>query len=168
MIHFNHNLIAVRLKKRGWEDEHIRSTIHILKKAQIKKQLHIKFLDKNLYWFIILFLILGNIIILTGLIYLVVFLPMWLTIFFVMMIGLIFGFIVDNLLLDIEMTHKHYVVAGSVVALMSTATLLIVISLVESTLTRSGIFIKSNPLILILFYLISLILPHIITRLKWN
>ncbi len=158
--------IAKKLEKKGWEKKHIAKTLHILKKAEDKKHLYVKFLDKFLFWFVLFLIILGNVIIFIALLPIIIEVSQAYTLFVFTVVGFAFGALIDNIIKEMELTKKHYFLAGILIALMATLSMFFVITLAEIFLKEFGIFIKINPLLSTFIYIIAFTLPHVLYKIK--
>ena len=98
MIRTDHKKIASSLHAKGWKKSVVRSTLHILNQAEKKKHPHIKKLDEYFFWSVLALLILGTSMLLFGMLYVIVSMPTWLSVVSIIVAGLCFGFLLDNLL----------------------------------------------------------------------
>ena len=161
-----HHKIARKLKKKGWRKHHIAKTIHILKKAEEKKHPHVKILDKMLFWLVLFLIMLGNVIILTALLPVIIEMPQTFSLVIFVVIGFAFGSLIDNIIKDMELTKKHYFSAGLLIALMASLSMFLVLTFARYVLKEVGILIKINPLLTIFIYIIAFTLPHIFYKIK--
>lgn len=161
-----HHKIAYKLKKKGWKKHHIAKTIHILKKAEDKKHPSVKVLDKILFWLVLFLIMLGNVIILIALLPVIIEMPQTITLIIFAIIGFAFGALIDNIIKDMELTRKHYFLAGVLIALMATLNMFLVITFARYVLKEVGVLIRINPLLTIFIYIIAFTLPHILFKIK--
>ncbi|MBN2367936.1 hypothetical protein JXC34_02880 [Candidatus Woesearchaeota archaeon] len=166
MINTNHRHIAETLKQKGWEDSHISKTIAILKKAEENKHPNLVLLDQSLFVVSLVLVVIMNILIFTGILPLIIELPLWLVILCVSLLGLCFGFFMDHALRHMDLYKHHYVLAGLILSVSSAAIMFLVLQIAQGVLNQSGIYIKTNPILLIMAYVISFSLPHFTYKIK--
>jgi uncharacterized membrane protein len=166
MISTNHKKITHKLRKRGWKEQHIARTLDILENAEKKKQPLVRVLDNLLYWLALFLVLAVNIVIFIGILPVIVEVPQWLVILIVSVMGLCFGFFMDIILRDINLTRKHYVFAGFLISLIAIATVFVVMEIAKYIAREIGIIIKTNPLLMVFFYILGFSLPHMLFKIK--
>jgi len=161
-----HHKIRHKLKKKGWEKHYVDKTLHILKKAEKKKPKHIKRLDNLLHLILLGVILLGTVIIMFAILPILINLPGWLIGLVVFILGLSFGFFVDNELRDTELSHKHYILSGILISGIATGALFLALDFAKGKLKELGIFVSVNPLLILFSYFVGFSLPHIFYKIK--
>jgi hypothetical protein len=161
-----HHRVLRNLEKKGWDEHYLSHTVSILKKAEKKKKLHIKILDRILYVLILIFILSCNILLLFGLMPVIVSMPLAVSLIVILILGVAFGFVADNLLMDIEMTHKHYIISALMIILFSLATMVLGIHYWKTFLVSKGIFVNPNLPAVLFFYITSFLSPHIYINIR--
>ena len=96
-----------------WTDEEIEKTLNILKKAKEEKSSKIKFLDKTVYWVVLIVAIIGNLILSIILIPFMLVLKHIILYVIIFVLAFIFGLFFDLLLREIEqLDQPHRIIAG--------------------------------------------------------
>jgi hypothetical protein len=166
MIKTDHKRITHALKKRGWQKKHIDKVAQIMKKGEKNKPKGIKILDGLIYWIILVFVLLGNMIVLAGSLPIILEMPEWVLIIVLSIIGLGFGFLVDTLIRDINMSIGNYLFAGFLIPVIATINMLFILEIAKIVAKMIGIIIKMNPLLVVFFYIVSFSLPHVLYKIN--
>jgi hypothetical protein len=166
MISTDHKKISHKLKKRGWNSHYISKTIDIMKKAEKKRKTNIKVLDAIIYWTILIFVLVGNMIILVGVVPVIIEMPQFVVVLVLSLVGICFGFIIDTLIREINLSTQHYLFAGFLIPVIATINMLYVIEISKIIAGKIGIIIKLNPLLVVFFYILFFSIPHIIYKIK--
>jgi len=162
MITTDRKRIAHGLKKRGWDSHYIARTLAILKKSE-KKRLVV---DSVLFWVMLVLILLGNMIILVSVLPVMIQMPLWVVIVVLSVIGLCFGFLIDSVIRDINLTAGHYLLAGFIIPLIATINMFFVINIADFVARKIGVIIRINPLLVVALYILFFSSPHIIYKLK--
>lgn len=161
MIETDHKKIAHKLKKRGWDDNSISTSVRILKKSAKKKPKHISKLDNMVYWAIIFMIIFVNMLIFVGTIPLLIYFPEVISVLFYAILGISFGAFIDIMIRHHDFTHNHYFFAMSAITLFTSVFLISLLYVVKPIIAGVGFYINENPLLLLLAYIAGSIIPHI-------
>jgi hypothetical protein len=141
-----------------WSKEHIDKTIEIIKRVKEQKPKHIKFLDKSIYWVILLITIVGNFIISIPILLLLFVLEPFQLYPVVIFLGVAFGLLIEILIRDLEhLEQKHHLIFGLIIPVIALINFFIITQVVDN-LKLDG---KFSPLVVGLVYAVSFILPYI-------
>ncbi len=158
--------IEGKLKKRGWTKKEINDTLKIFREAKNNKHPAIKFLDRSVYWIVLIAAILGNFIIS------VVLIPFLLTLkdfhlyLVVITIGVAFGLLFELLIRSItHLEMGHHLFFGFLVPIIAVINVF-VITLYSKGLEKK-LMIESayNPLVVSVVYGLAFIIPYVFYRL---
>ena len=152
MIKTNHNIVH-KLKKKGWDKHYIGKTHRIFKKSKT---------DNKLFWKVSFISIIGNIILLTGILPLIIGLPFGLVLIMTLLAGVCIGVFIEILLREMVVSWKHYAVGGVLNIVIVVLYFLLILNITETILNQADIFIMVNPLAVVSTYIVGFILPHII------
>lgn len=166
MIETNHQKIAHKLKKRGWDKHSISHSIKILKKGEKNKSKHIKKLDNMIYWMFLALIIIGNAMVFIGVLPILIYSPEWVSVLTLGILGLCVGTLIDILIRHHEFKHKHYINALVSITVMAVLSLFLILELVKPILAKVHWYIRINPLLILTTYIISITLPHIIFKIS--
>jgi hypothetical protein len=168
MITTSRKRIASRLKKKGWDNHYIAKTSAIMKKAEKKKHPVQKTMDMVTYWVILFATLLGNIILLAGVLPLVIGMPQLVVILVLSMIGLCFGFLIDNVIREINLNSGHYILAGFLIPVIATINMYFLLRIAGIIAGMINISLVLNPLLLVSCYVLFFSAPHLAYKLKEN
>ena len=158
------NLID-RLEKRGWSKKEIDKAVDIIHNAKQLKTPEARFLEKRVYWILLVLIIVANFGISVALIPVLVALEGMFLYFVVAVLGIIFGLLFELVIRSIEhLEKKHHVFLAILipaVALVNVFAVTRISNNLTSTLNLRNI---QSPLIVGLVYAASFVLPYIIYR----
>ncbi len=166
MIRTNHKKISHALKKKGWQDKHIVKISNLLKKGEKNKDKKTKVLDEFLHIILFFFVIIGNVFVIFSMLPLILGNSQWVLLLVISVVGLCFGFLVDHLLRDLDISKKHYLSAGIVLPIISLIIMLIVFELSKNVASRLNYVIKINPILSVVVYIIAFSSPHLVYKIK--
>lgn len=162
MITTDHKKIEHRLKKKGWDKKYISKTLEIIKKP------HVNLLDAILMWVILIIALTGNMILLAGILPIMISMPQLFVLFILAVIGVCFGYLIDGLIHEINLSLGHYLVAGLLIPTIATINMLFTIQIARLVATKIGIIIETNPLLAVFVYLVFFSMPHFVYRFREN
>ena len=164
MLKTSPHKIALHLKKRGWKKHHIATVIKHLKTGEENK--HHKIKDRHVLLMAFFIIIIGNVLALAGILPVLIGMPQWVILITVTALGLCFGYLMDGVIREFDIMHKHFMASGILISVIATITMLAVIELGNTLLRPVGLTIQINPLLTIFFYISGFSLPHLINRAK--
>lgn len=158
------NLVK-RLEKRGWSKREISKAIKIIKKAKENKPGDVRFLEKRVYWILLLVLITANFAISVALLPVLVTLKGILLYIIVGIIALAFGFIFEIVIRSIEhLEKKHHIVLAFLIPLIALVNFLAISKLSNNLGRILNLNNAHNSVILGMVYASAFVLPHLIYR----
>ena len=159
-----HNLIN-RLKKKGWSKKEIDKTVEIIHNAKQLKTPETRFLEKRVYWILLVLIIAANFAISIALIPLFMVLKGMFLYFVVIVLGVVFGLLFEIVIRSIEhLEKKHHVFLAILIPLVALANVFVVTRISNNLTSTLNLVNLQNPLIVGLIYAVSFVLPYIIYR----
>lgn len=144
------------LRRKGWTETEIERAFLILNSAYKKKSPKIKFLDKAIYWIVLIFLIIINIAT-VGL-----FVPIFLVIggfflyFLVFIVGLVFGWLFSFMINEIEeLDQKDHLVDGLMIIALALVGVWVSLSLLSKVSQ-----LRANSFLVAAIYVVAYMLPY--------
>ncbi len=155
------------LLKKGFSKQEAKRTIEIIKSAEEKKSVKIRFLDSIIYWFLLFVAIIGNLIISILLIpFLLAFktIPLY---FIIFILALMFGFLFNQLIKDIEyLEKKHHIIAWIFIPSLAVINTYYMASFTNHlTKTLKLPLAMHSPLFISITYVSAFILPYLLNNL---
>lgn len=154
------NELEIRLRKKGWDEKDIASTLQGLSRGEALKSKWALFLDKFVYWFGLLFtIIISNAVVVAIVPFLVIMDGLWLFAF-ISLIAVSFGSMLGFLLNSIEKIQQKQVVYASVfipfLALMN----IYIITRLSNQLSQLVNRPPHNPVMISMMYVWMFCLPY--------
>lgn len=156
-----HNLIR-RLEKKGWAQKDIRKAIEIAKDAKIKNIESSSFLERRIYWILLLVIIAANFAVSVALI------PVFMTLkgvflySIVIIMGLFFGLLLELVIRSIEhLEKKHHIFLAVVIPLAALVNIFIMVGASNNLSSILDIHNKNSPASLAAIYSLSFAAPYI-------
>lgn len=147
------------LEKSVWGKKSIDRTVKGIIFAKQRKSLHIKWLDKNLIWLIILIAIIGSFFTAFGVLPLLFVLKGALSYGALGFIGIIMGILFEFLIANLESIEKHHHLAILlIIPIISVVNFILVIQGVES----HGINLSINSVIGGIVYSVFFLMPYVV------
>jgi len=158
------NLIS-RLQKKGWGEKEIDKALDIIHNAKQLKTPENKFLERRIYWILLLIILVGDFTISVALMPVLVALNGALPYFIIIVLGLIFGFLFELVIRSIEhLERRHHIFLAFIIPL----TLLVdffIVSRISNNIARTlGLATSHNPVLISIVYAYSFAMPYIIYR----
>ena len=158
------NLVE-RLEKRGWKKRDIAKTLSIIKKAKQNKGKDIIFLEKIIYWILLMLVISANFAISVALVPILIALKGMLLYSVIIILGLIFGLLFELVIRSIEHLEKHHhLFLAFLIPLIALANVFVVSNISNNLTTILGLTNLHNSLVIAIVYSVSFVLPYIIYR----
>lgn len=158
--------LEANLRRKGWSEEEINHAIAMLEKGEDDKSPIIQFLDKAVYWFALIFAIVGNFVLAVVLVpFLLTSQNLWIYLV-VIIFGVFFGLLYRNLLYDIEQVSGKQVIVGS---LFLPSIALIAMYIMARLGYELALFIGlptpvETPIAVSIVYVLGFILPYFLYR----
>ena len=158
------NLIN-RLKKKGWEKKDISKAVEIIHNAKQLKTAETRFLEKRIYWILLVVIIVANFAISVALIPVLMALNGIALYSVIAILGIVFGLLFELVIRSIEHLEKHHHIWLAVLIPATALANIFVIVRISNNLTRAlGLKNFQNPLIVAFAYAASFVLPYIVYR----
>lgn len=156
------NIDRLNLLSKGWSVAEIEHASKIIADAESKKHLDVKFLDKNIYWALLVLLIIVNAVCAMVLIPFIFAIQTSFVIIIVALMGFIFGVLFSILIADIERTEtrsRYRLITTLLVSGVVNFGLIMNFSTQFSL--ETGIALRHNPWIIGVIYLFAFVTPHV-------
>ena len=159
-----HNLIR-RLKKKGWSEKDIKKAVEIAQNARLNRLNKLSFLEKRIYWILLLVIIAVNFAISVALIPLLIALKGIFLYAVVIILGLFFGLILELVIRSIEhLEKKHHVFLAFIIPLIALINLFIITGIANNFSNILNIRNIQNPITITLIYTVSFTTPYLFHR----
>ena len=158
------NLIK-RLEKSGWGRNDINKAVNIMQNAKQNKTRDIISFDKNVYWILLVIIVVANFAISIALVPVLVTLGGIFLYFIMILLGLVFGLLFELVIRSIEhLEKKHHLILVFLIPLVALINMFIVARMSNSLKITMSLKNANEPIILSIFYAAAFVLPYIIYR----
>jgi ABC-type Fe3+-siderophore transport system permease subunit len=162
------NLIK-RLEKRGWNKKEILRAINIIKRAKQNKPKDISFLDRRIYWVLLVIIVTANFAVSVALIPILVTLKGMFLYFIIITLGIVFGLLFELVIRSIEhLEKKHHFALTILIPLISLINLFVISNISNNLIINLNLDNLHNSMIIAFVYAVSFVLPYIIYRFVLN
>lgn len=155
-------LNVLKLQAKGWSEQEIEHAKEILQNAENNKHPKIAFLEKTIYWILIILAFIGAIIGTWIIQPFLIFLSREGGMLIILIFGIIFGSIVSVLMKDVENIELHHHLIISLIIPVTSIITSIIITTQLKTLTEITNISQHNPFILGIMYSIGSLIPFAI------
>jgi len=158
--------LVIRLKKKGWESEHIHHVVESIEFSKANRPTSVKILDFFVFWFLLLLIVVANFAISISMIPFLLSLDGIFLYSIVIILGLGFGWVFELIIRSIEhLEKKHHIIIGLVIPLVALVNVYLIakISAEYETLFYQGII--PNPILVSVVYATMFVLPYFISKL---
>jgi len=159
-----HNLIK-RLEKKGWEKEEISKAVGIIEGVKRNKSRNLIFLEKHIYWILLVVIVTANFAISIALMPLLIALSgafLYFTIFF---IGIVFGLLFELVIRSVEHLEKrHHLILSVFIPLTALVNIFVISGISNNLAIELSLTNIHIPIVVGLVYAASFVLPYIIYR----
>ena len=154
-----------RLEKRGWQKQEIEKAIGIIKKAKQNKTKESLFLERRIFWILLIVVIAANFAISVALMPLLIALKGFALYFVIVVLGIVFGLVFELVIRSIEhLESRHHLVLAVLIPLIALANVLLISGLSNDLALRLDLQNIHSSFIIGLVYAISFALPYLIYR----
>lgn len=158
------NLIH-RLEKRGWKKREVIKAVDIIKKAKHNKTKENLFLEKRIYWILLVLVIAANFSISVALMPILIALKGIFLYLIIIILGIVFGLLFELVIRSIEhLEKKHHLFLAFLMPLIALANVFIISRISNNLAEMLGLKNIHNTIIVAIIYAASLVLPYIIYR----
>ncbi len=154
-----------RLEKRGWHKQEIEKAIEIIKKAKQNKTKESLFLEKRIFWILLVVLIAANFSVSVALIPLLIALNGFLLYFAIVILGTVFGLVFELVIRTIEhLDNRHHLALAVLIPLTALVNIFLISGLSNDLAARLSLQNFHFPFIIGLVYAVSFVLPYLVYR----
>lgn len=158
------NLIK-RLQKKGWEKKEISKAVEIIHNAKQLKTAENRFLEKRIYWILLIIIIAANFAVSIALIPILMALNGARLYFILITLGIIFGLLFELVIRSIEHLEKRHQIFIAVLIPLTALANVFVISRISNNLARTLQLANfQSPILISIIYAASFVLPYIVYR----
>lgn len=158
------NLIQ-RLKKSGWNKRDIKRAVDIINESKQNKTLDVKFLDKRIYWILLVIIIAANFAISIALIPVLITLKYTQLYFVVAVLGIVFGLLFELVIRSIEHLERyHHILFVILIPIIAFINLFIISKISYKVANNLGLSNVGNSVIVSVIYACSFTVPYLIYR----
>jgi len=158
------NLID-RLEKKGWSRKDIDKAVEIIHNAKQLKTPENRFLEKRVYWILLVLIIAANFAISVALIPVFMALKGAFLYFVIIILGIVFGLLFELVIRSIEhLEKKHHVFLAILIPAVALANVFAVARISNNLTSALSLANFQNPLAVGLVYAASFVLPYISYR----
>jgi|SRR3989338_1613832 len=154
-----------KLEKKGWNKKDISKTVGIIKKAKLGKTAGNLFLQKRVYWTLLLVVVVVNFALSAAIVPLLVALSGVFLYFVIMVAGLAFGLLLELAIRSIEhLEKKHHLALAFFIPLVAAISAFIMSNLSNNVAESLKLDNINSPYMIAATYAFALILPYAICR----
>lgn len=154
--------LAGRLRKKGWQKEHIRKAVELINNAKQNRHPGIKLMDSLVYWFLLLLIAAGNFTISIGLLPLLLALEGILLYPIVIAVAMAFGLLFELAIRSIEhLEIKHHFFLALVIPLIAAINFLVMAQFAREAQISLGMAERHDYISLSIAYTAAFIIPYI-------
>ena len=159
-----HNLIK-RLEKRGWKKREIIKTVDIIKNAKKNKPRDVIFIEKRIYWILLVMVIVANFAISIALIPVLIALSGFILYFVLVVLGFVFGLLFELVIRSIEhLEDKHHFLLAILIPLIALANIFFISRISNNLIKTLSLTNFHNSVIIAAVYAVAFVLPYVIYR----
>ena len=158
------NLVG-RLKKIGWSNKEISRAVKIIQNAKRNKTKENLFLEKRIYWILLMVIIVANFSISIAFIPMLIAFKGILLYFLIIILGITFGLLFELVIRSIEhFERKQHIILAFLIPLTALINAFIISNISNNLNKDIGINNFHNPFAIGIIYAASFVLPYIIYR----
>ncbi len=158
------NLVK-RLEKRGWTQKEIERTVEIIHNAKETRTANEKFLERRVYWILLIIIIAANFAISVALIPLLIALRGFLLYFIIAILGIVFGLLFELVIRSIEhLERRHHIILAFVIPITALANAFIISNISNEMIRNFNLNNFHQPVIVGILYAASFAVPYLIYR----
>ena len=149
-------------KDNLWTDDDIEKTLRIIENAQERKPREIRFIDKAVYWGVLIVAIIGNIILSIILIPFMLVLKHFVLYMIIFVLAFVFGLFFDLLLREIEqLDQPHRVIAGLFIPALAIINVFYMTQFSNYLTATIRLNNVHNPLLISIVYTTAFVMPYL-------
>jgi len=158
------NLIE-RLEKRGWGKREIKKAVGIIQNAKQNKPEETRFLDKRIYWILLVVVIATNYAISVALIPVLMILSGMPLYFIIVILGISFGLLFELVIRSIEhLEKKHHISLAILIPLAALVNIFVISKISNDMAEKLNLVNANNSFLIAVIYAASFVMPYILYR----
>ena len=157
--------LANRLEKRGWDAKDIQKAVGIIDTAKKVKTTESRFLEKKVYFILLLIIIAANFAICVSLIPILIALQGIYLYFIISVLGIVFGLLFELVIRSIEHLQKgHHFALAFFIPIVALINAIAISQTSNRFIAIFGINNYHEPILVGMAYAVSFVLPYIFYR----
>ncbi|HLC59952.1 MAG TPA: hypothetical protein VJJ52_00825 [Candidatus Nanoarchaeia archaeon] len=157
--------LSNRLEKRGWSAKEIEKAVGIIDTAKKVKTSESRFLEKRIYFVLLLLIVAANFIVSVALIPILIVLKGAYLYFIITVLGITFGLLFELVIRSIEhLERRHHLVLAFFIPIAALINAVAISQMSNKFESVFGINNFHEPLFVGLVYAVSFVLPYIVYR----
>ncbi|HLC50551.1 MAG TPA: hypothetical protein VJI97_03935 [Candidatus Nanoarchaeia archaeon] len=157
--------LAKRLEKKGWNKKEISKALGIIKNAKENKSDHTIFLEKRVYWILLVIIVTANFAISIALLPLLIVLRDYLLYSIIIIMGLIFGLVFELVIRSIEhLQRRHHVFLAFLIPSAALISAFIISKISNDIVAKFGLSNYHIPFLIAFIYALAFVAPYILYR----
>ncbi len=154
--------LAGRLRKKGWQKEHIHKAVELINNAKQNRHPGIKLMDSLVYWILLLLIVLGNFTISIGLLPLLLALQGIFLYPIIAAAAIVFGLLFELVIRSIEhLEMKHHFFLALVIPFIAVINFLVMAQFAREAQISLGLAERHDYISLSIAYTAAFVLPYI-------
>ncbi|MBI4452971.1 hypothetical protein HY637_06080 [Candidatus Woesearchaeota archaeon] len=154
-----------RLEKKGWRKLEIERAIRIIQRAKQDKTKENIFLERRIFWILIVVITVANFAVSVALMPLLVTLNGFALYFIIITLGIVFGLAFELVIRTIEhLQDKHHFALMLLIPVIALANIFLIAGLSNDFAEKLGLHNINSPLLAGLAYAVSFALPYFVQR----
>jgi ABC-type Fe3+-siderophore transport system permease subunit len=154
-----------RLEKKGWGRKDIIKAVEAIKNAKKGRARDIIFIEKRIFWILIILIIAANFAVSVALLPLLVALRGALPYFVIATLGSVFGLLFELVIRSMEhLERQHHLFLAILIPLVAVANMFIISSMSGNLARVLNLSNANNPAIISIIYAASFVLPYVVCR----
>jgi len=154
-----------RLEKRGWSKKEIIKAVEIIRNAKQNKSKDAIFIEKRIYWILLIITIVANFAISVALMPILMSLKGIFLYFIIITLGIVFGLLFELVIRSIEHLEKrHHQLLVIFIPLIALANIFIISKISNNLTSTLGLANLHDTTTIALVYAASFVLPYIVYR----
>lgn len=154
-----------RLKKRGWGNKDILKAVEIIENAKKVKTAESRFLEKRIYWILLLVLVAANFAVSVALIPAFIALKGAFLYSIIIVLGAVFGLLFELAIRSIEqLEKKHHLLLAFLIPMIAMGSIFAISNISNNLIKTLSLANTHSSVIISIVYAASFVLPYLIYR----
>lgn len=157
--------LVKRLEKKGWNKKELLKAVKIIKNAKSNKTRENLFLEKRIYWLLLIIIIVATFAISIALLPVLIAIKGVALYSVIIILGIAFGLLFELVIRSIEhLQHKHHLGLAVLIPLIALVNIYVIARISNNLALKLNLNNIHSPLIVALIYAASFVMPYIVYR----